>query len=96
MLRREAALALGEPRCSDRRDQTPMAADWAVLSSPPAEPQRLDGSDGNPDRREEVTLAAPDHEIAAEPTAAHPSADALDENRAHGGYQKATSGKRHV
>src|SRR5579864_5598519 len=64
------ALIVAERVLSDGRDDRPVAAHRAVLEPPPAEPERLRRSAGNPDRREEVTPPAAHYEVAAQATAA--------------------------
>ena len=57
-------LVFGQGCVLDRGDNRPVFADGATLPPGPAEADRLERHPGNPDRREEVALAAPHHDVA--------------------------------
>ena len=76
---------------ADGSDQTPMVAHRAALESEPAEADCLERQARDPDRREEVALAAPHDNISTEVVAAPPPDNRAtddgrhdEENREHG------------
>jgi hypothetical protein len=84
MLPRGAPLFVAELGFLDRCDDGPMVPDGAVLESPPTKPQRLHRSSRNPDRRKEVAVPAANCEVATQPAAAQPRAEALSEDSREG------------
>lgn len=75
-----APLLLAEVELPDRGHDRPVVADRARLEAPGAEAQRLHGDPGDPDRREQVTIAAPDHDTAPQSVAASPERKRLRED----------------
>src|SRR5262249_12187965 len=72
-LGRDVPLVVGEIVLLDRRDDRPVVADGAALEPPPAESDRLDRGSGNPDGREQMTLAAADDDVSTEAIPPQPS-----------------------
>ena len=71
-------LLVGEVAFIDRRNDGPVMSHRTVLNSPQAEAKRLDRHRGNPDRCEQVAIAAAHHDVATEPVASHPQGGGLD------------------
>ena len=61
-----------------------MMADRAALESPPAEPHRLQRAAGDPDRGEEVALAAAHDHVPAQPAGPDPKRNGLEQDDAPG------------
>src|SRR6188472_3041023 len=81
---RAAPLAPGQVGLLDRSDDRPVPANRATLESPPAEAQRLDGSSRDPDRREQVSLVAADHDVSSHAAGAKLRRDRLEKDaRSH-------------
>src|SRR5262245_8275239 len=89
-------LALAELGFLDRRHDRPVVPDRAALESPPAEAKRLEGHAGNPERPEQVALAAADDQVAAERVAAQPHRKRLHEERGGDDQRAAATAHRHI
>lgn len=81
MLARQERLLIGQVGFVDRSDDRAVMADRAILNSHPAEPQRFHRGTWNPDRREQMTSAAPDHDVATEAVSAKPQSGPFKDER---------------
>lgn len=78
----------------DRRHNRPVVSDWAALDSPPPEAKRLQRHARNPERPEQMTLPAANHQVATERIAAQPHGERLQKERG-GNDQRAAAAWAH-
>ena len=79
----DTPVLLGQIGFPDRGHDRPVLTDRTALISPPAQAKRLQGSSRDPDRREEVTLPAADHDVAWDPVPAQAHRERLEQDRGH-------------
>lgn len=77
-------------------DDGEVVADRAALQPDPTEANSLERRPGNPDRREEVTVEAPHHDIAAHVVAETPTHDRSSDDDHHQEDKRGEGLRRHV